>query len=155
MSLELAVLCSHTPRICHENEVMDYQRQIVEGMHEAGERIESIKPDVLVVVSCHWMSTFNHYVDAAPRHQGNVTALECPDMISNVPYDYPGNLELANKLVQAGREDGLAVVGFSDPIRLGLWHPCSLAILGAEAGYSGHRPVWMLVGQSGRNDTLG
>lgn len=115
MSLELAVITPHTPRICHEELVGDFQKPMVEAMREVAEIITSVKPDVLVMVSCHWMSSFNHYIDATPRHQGILTAFECPDIIRDVSYDYPGHRALAMNLENAGKAAGLSVKAIEDP----------------------------------------
>ncbi|OFW76556.1 MAG: extradiol ring-cleavage dioxygenase [Alicyclobacillus sp. RIFOXYA1_FULL_53_8] len=115
MSLELAVVTPHTPRICHEELVADFQKPMVRAMYEVADVIESVRPDVVVLVSCHWMSSFNHYVDATPRHQGILTAHECPDIIRDVAYDYPGQREIANQLATAGQASGLSVKAIDDP----------------------------------------
>ncbi|WP_067935933.1 extradiol ring-cleavage dioxygenase [Alicyclobacillus kakegawensis] len=115
MSLELAMISPHTPRICHEDKIPEFQRPMVEAMRKTAEIIEQVEADVMVLVSCHWMSSFEHYVDAGARHTGVLTAVECPDLISDVPYDYPGHPELAQQLVAAGKAQGLPIVGIDDP----------------------------------------
>lgn len=115
MTLELAMITPHTPRICHKDKVADFQKPMVEAMNRAADIIEKMNPDVVVLVSCHWASSFIHYVDATPRHQGILTAVECPDIITDVPYDHPGHPEFAQRLVDAGKNAGLSVVGINDP----------------------------------------
>ncbi|ADI27034.1 putative oxidoreductase [Geobacillus sp. GHH01] len=115
MSLELAMLVPHTPRMCFEDRTPEFQHELVKGMHEVAKIIEQVKPDTLVLISCHWMSSFDHFVDATPRHKGVLTAVECPDLIADVPYDYPGDEELGKQLVKAGKEAGLRVVEVNDP----------------------------------------
>jgi 3,4-dihydroxyphenylacetate 2,3-dioxygenase len=61
------------------------------------------------------VSTFEHLVDATPRHEGVLTASECPQLIANVPYRYPGDKELAETLAQAGCDAGLPVIAFDEP----------------------------------------
>ena len=53
-------------------------------------------------------------MDVTPVHKGVLTALECPDIITDVPYHYPGDMETGYKLVQAGKEAGIPVVGVND-----------------------------------------
>ncbi len=115
MSLELAMISPHTPRICHEDKVGDFQKPMVEAMKRTADMIEAAQPDVLVIVSCHWMSSFDHYVDATARHQGILTAFECPDIISDVPYDHPGLPELAREMAERGTARGLRVKAVDDP----------------------------------------
>ncbi|WP_026975821.1 extradiol ring-cleavage dioxygenase [Alicyclobacillus contaminans] len=115
MSLELAMITPHTPRICFPDKVPDFQKPMVEAMYRCADAIEALNPDVIVLISCHWMTSFFHYVDITPRHQGILTAVECPDLISDVPYDHPGHPELGRRMVEAGKAAGLSVVGIDDP----------------------------------------
>ena len=70
MSIELSMLVPHAPSLCHEDQVPDFQQSIVSGFKEVSKEIAQIKPDVIVLVTCHWPSTFAHYVDCNPVHQG-------------------------------------------------------------------------------------
>lgn len=115
MTIELSMLVPHVPSICHEDQVPDFQRDMVLGMKQVSKEIDRIKPDVIVLVSCHWPSTFFHYVDSTPSHEGILTAFEAPDLIKNVSYHFPGDHGLANELVKAGQEAGLQVQGVNDP----------------------------------------
>ncbi|MDI3257938.1 MAG: extradiol ring-cleavage dioxygenase [Kyrpidia sp.] len=115
MSLDLALLCTHTPRMCHRDRVAPFQQPLVKAMDTASEQLHRVNPDVVVLISCHWMSTFDHYVDATPVHQAVLTAEECPDMISQVPYRYRGDKELGESLAEAGRASGIPVKPFDDP----------------------------------------
>lgn len=115
MTIELSMLVPHVPSICHEDQVPDFQSDMVAGMKDLAKEIQQISPDVIVLVSCHWPSTFFHYVDCTPDHKGILTAIEAPDLIKDVPYHYPGDADLANELVKAGQSAGLQVQGVNDP----------------------------------------
>lgn len=115
MTIELSALVPHVPSITHEEKVPEFQREMVNAMKKLGKEIEDIKPDAIVLVSCHWPSTFFHYVDCTPVHKGSLTATEAPDLIRDVPYHFPGDRELGNKLVEAGVNAGLEVKGVDDP----------------------------------------
>jgi 3,4-dihydroxyphenylacetate 2,3-dioxygenase len=115
MTIELGMLVPHTPRMCHEEYAPDFQQELVRGMHEVAKVIEKVNPDTIVLISCHWLSSFHHYVDATPEHKGVLTAFECPELISDVPYDYPGDEVLASQLVEAGKNAGLPVVKVNEP----------------------------------------
>ncbi|MBA4493562.1 extradiol ring-cleavage dioxygenase [Paenactinomyces guangxiensis] len=115
MTIELGMLVPHTPRMCHEDQAPEFQKELVQGMHQAAKSIESVKPDAVVLISCHWASSFYHYVDATPEHKGVLTAFEDPKLISNVPYHYPGDEQLASQLVEAGQKARLPVVKVNDP----------------------------------------
>jgi 3,4-dihydroxyphenylacetate 2,3-dioxygenase len=115
MTIELGMIVPHTPRMVFEDQTPGFQRELVKGMHEAAKAIESAQPDAIVLITCHWPSTFHHFVDATPVHKGVLTALECPELISDVPYNYPGDADLGIQLVNAGRNAGLSIVKVNDP----------------------------------------
>jgi len=115
MSLEMALLVAHAPSMCHEEKVPDFQQDLIRGLKLMGERIEQSKADVVVLMSTHFAATWQHYVDATSRHAGILTAMECPDLISDVPYDFPGEEPLARKLVEAGKGAGIAAHEVNDP----------------------------------------
>ncbi|MFD1169096.1 DODA-type extradiol aromatic ring-opening family dioxygenase [Oceanobacillus caeni] len=115
MTIELAALVPHVPSITHEEKVPEFQREMVNAMKKISKEIDKIKPDAIVLVSCHWPSTFFHYVDCTSVHKGSLTATEAPDLIKDVPYYFPGDPELGNQLVEAGIEANLDVKGVDDP----------------------------------------
>jgi 3,4-dihydroxyphenylacetate 2,3-dioxygenase len=114
MSIELSMLAPHVPSICHEENAPEFQFKIVEGLKEVSKKIYALKPDVIVLVSCHWPSTFDHFVDCTPVHKGLLTAQEAPDLINDVPYQYPGDEELGYQLVQSGKDANIPVEGVND-----------------------------------------
>lgn len=111
----MSMIVPHVPSICHEDQAPDFQKNIIEAMKEVGKQIAEIKPDVIVLISCHWPSTFSHYVDVHPVHKGLLTAMEAPELITDVPYHYPGDEELGNQMVQAGKDAGIPVLPVNDP----------------------------------------
>jgi 3,4-dihydroxyphenylacetate 2,3-dioxygenase len=115
MSIEMGILAPHVPHICHESNAPEFQKPLIEGMRKVATFIEKAHADVVVLVSTHWLSTFHHFVDATPIHKGVLTAFECPQVITDVPYYYPGDEELASQLVEAGEKAGLPVVKVNDP----------------------------------------
>jgi 3,4-dihydroxyphenylacetate 2,3-dioxygenase len=115
MTIELSMLVPHVPSLCDEDQVPEFQQGMAVEMKKMGKQIKEINPDVIVLVSCHWPSTFFHYVDCTPVHKGILTAFEAPDLIKDVPYHYPGDEKLANELVKAGEEANLQVQGVNDP----------------------------------------
>lgn len=115
MTIQFSMLAPHVPSICHEELVPDYQQPMVDSLKELKGMLYQDKPDAIVLVSCHWPSTFFHYVDTTPRHKGMLTAFECPDLIKDVPYDFPGDPDLANELLEEAVKENLQVVGVDDP----------------------------------------
>jgi 3,4-dihydroxyphenylacetate 2,3-dioxygenase len=114
MSLDLVLLSPHVPSICFEDKAPKYQAPLIQGLHHQKEEINKVKAEVVVIISCHFPATFHHYVDATPRHKGLLTAVEHPDMIADVPYDYPGDETLSLQLEQEGKKVGIPVIAFND-----------------------------------------
>ncbi|MCY9666809.1 extradiol ring-cleavage dioxygenase [Paenibacillus alginolyticus] len=114
MSVELSMLVAHVPRICHEDQVADFQKPMVSAMHKVSEELFETKPDVVIMISCHFTATFHHYVNCSSVHKGELTAVECPDLIADVPYNFQGDPSLAEQLVQAGKGAGLPILAFND-----------------------------------------
>jgi 3,4-dihydroxyphenylacetate 2,3-dioxygenase len=68
------------------------------------EVFDRLSPDTVIVLDTHWESTFEHIVTAHDRRQGKFTSHELPRGMSAIPYDMPGDPELA--LALAARADG-------------------------------------------------
>jgi 3,4-dihydroxyphenylacetate 2,3-dioxygenase len=87
-------LTAHTPRFCtlpaaFEGKVAhEAFRPVRDALVAQGERLRATRPDVVLVNSCHLISTFPTVVDGTPRHRGVLTAQEAPELIHGVAYDY-------------------------------------------------------------------
>jgi 3,4-dihydroxyphenylacetate 2,3-dioxygenase len=111
----LGMSVAHTPRIAHPDKAGPAFKDLIDAMYRAGDRLREIAPDALVIASAHWVTSFNLYVDANTRHRGTLTAMECPDLLRAIPYDFPGDPELARSIVEHGRNAGLPVGTNDEP----------------------------------------
>lgn len=103
----MAVLATHSPRIIDKKNVKEPFTVLSEGMEKIREEVEAFKPDVMVVLSTHWFSTFSIYANATPIQAGLYTAAEAPENINRIPYKFNGDPELAEKIVENGIAEGL------------------------------------------------
>src|SRR3990167_8420955 len=93
-------LTVHTPRYCTYEAALegrlasDAFRPVRAGLGAQGREVAAARLDVMVVNSCHLISTFPTVVDGTPRHRGVLTAQEAPELIHGVAYDYPGDYEI-------------------------------------------------------------
>ena len=71
------------------------------------EVLDRLKPDTVIVLDTHWESTFEHIVTAQDRRAGKFTSHELPRGMSAIPYDMPGDPELARAIAREaeGRDD--------------------------------------------------
>jgi aromatic ring-opening dioxygenase catalytic subunit (LigB family) len=68
------------------------------------------------VFDTHWESTFEHIVTAHERRQGRFTSHELPRGMAGIPYDMPGDPELARALAaQAEGRDDTWILASDDP----------------------------------------
>jgi aromatic ring-opening dioxygenase catalytic subunit (LigB family) len=108
-----AAIVSHVPPIALPeaerralNEGRDFS--LVEGLHRIKrECLDRLQPDTIIVFDTHWFTTFEHIVTAHERRTGRYTSDELPRGMTAVPYDVPGDPELADAIAaQAeGRDD--------------------------------------------------
>src|SRR5262249_6182365 len=113
-------LTVHTPRYCTLEAAFEGRlasevfRPVRDGMVAQGHDVARARLDVVVINSCHLISTFPTVVDGTPRHQGVLTAQEAPELIHGVAYDYPGDYELAARLIARGKAEGRQCVLAND-----------------------------------------
>jgi 3,4-dihydroxyphenylacetate 2,3-dioxygenase len=117
-----AALVSHVPPIVlpletrlEMNEGVDCS--LVEGLHRLrGECLDRVEPDTIVVFDTHWFTTFEHIVTAHARRSGFYTSDELPRGNPAMPYDLPGDPELARRIAAvADDRDDTFVHATDDP----------------------------------------
>jgi len=80
------------------------------------EVLDRLRPDTIVVLDTHWESTFEHIVTAHDRRSGRFTSHELPRGMSAIPFDMPGDPELAYALQkQADGRDDTWILACDDP----------------------------------------
>ena len=108
-----AALVSHVPPIVWPDaERIDLyggvDTTLVAGLHRLrAERLDRLQPDTVVVFDTHWFTTVEHIVSAHDRRSGLFTSDELPRAMRDVPYDMPGDPELALAMaaLAEGRDD--------------------------------------------------
>lgn len=66
------------------------------GLHQLREdKLAPLQADTVVVIDTHWFTTIEHIVASHDRRQGLYTSEELPRGMSQMPYDFPGDPELA------------------------------------------------------------
>jgi 3,4-dihydroxyphenylacetate 2,3-dioxygenase len=80
------------------------------------EVLDRLQPDTIVVMDTHWESTFEHIVTSHDRRQGLFTSHELPRGMRQIPYDMPGDRELAEAIAaQADGRDDTWILASDDP----------------------------------------
>jgi 3,4-dihydroxyphenylacetate 2,3-dioxygenase len=117
-----AALVSHVPPIVMS---IDVRRELnggldftlVDGLHRLrAECLDRVRPDTIVVFDTHWFTTFEHVVSGHDRRSGIYTSDELPRGMAQMPYDFPGDPELADTLaVLADERDDTWIHATRDP----------------------------------------
>jgi 3,4-dihydroxyphenylacetate 2,3-dioxygenase len=80
------------------------------------EYLDRLAPDTIVVFDTHWFTTFEHCITAHERRTGHFTSDELPRGMAGIPYDIPGDPELALAVAKiAAGTEGTWVHATDDP----------------------------------------
>lgn len=110
-----AAVVAHVPTLSRAEITPDFQRTLVDGERKLGEDVRALKPDLWVIASTHWVSTFNWLATCQPEHKGVCVADEAPDLIPGLPYHYRGDPEFAAALVQEWQRRNIPAVCNDSP----------------------------------------
>ncbi|MBI2371051.1 MAG: 3,4-dihydroxyphenylacetate 2,3-dioxygenase [Deltaproteobacteria bacterium] len=80
-----------------------------EGLRAIRRRLAEEGAETVVVLDTHWITTVDHHLNAAPRHQGVYTSEEQPHVLHDYEYDYPGDPELATAWAQMATTAGITM----------------------------------------------
>lgn len=79
------------------------------------EVFDTVDHDVVLVLDSHWSTTTEFVVTAHSRRSGRFTSDEMPGAISALPYDLPGDPELARAIADVAARRGTLVSAVDDP----------------------------------------
>ena len=89
---------------------------LIEGLERIkAEKLDALRPDTIIVFDTHWFTTFEFVVTSHDRRTGKYTSDELPRGMSQVPYDFPGDPELAKLMGEEGTAAGTWITPIDDP----------------------------------------
>ena len=116
-----AGLVAHVPTIVLPEDVrkeLNEGREIslVPGLHRIKtECLDRLRPDTIVVFDAHWFTTVEFVVASHDRRSGRFTSEELPRGMSQMPYDFPGDPELAKLMAEEVGAAGSWMTPIDDP----------------------------------------
>jgi len=110
-----SAIASHTPRMAFEEKAPEFQRGLIAGSKEMGIALRALQPDLFVINSAHWVSSFNWYATCQDPHEGVCVAEEAPDLIPGIPYKRKGDREFACALVDTLQRAGIPCLRNESP----------------------------------------
>jgi 3,4-dihydroxyphenylacetate 2,3-dioxygenase len=115
-----AGLLAHVPTIMLPEEIRrelnnGEDTSLVAGLQRLREEVfETLDYDTVVVLDSHWATTVEYVVTAQDRRAGLFTSEELPRGMCRIPYDYPGDPELALAHAAAAPAHGTWVTAIDD-----------------------------------------
>ncbi|MFF0741594.1 3,4-dihydroxyphenylacetate 2,3-dioxygenase [Streptomyces sp. NPDC004111] len=116
-----AGLLSHVPTIVLPEETRKElnegnETSLVPGLRRLREEVfETLDHDTVVVLDSHWATTVEYVVAAQARRAGLFTSEELPRGMRRMPYDYPGDPELAHRIAGFADRHGTWITPVDDP----------------------------------------
>jgi 3,4-dihydroxyphenylacetate 2,3-dioxygenase len=117
-----AGIVSHVPTIMLPEEVRleineGKEITLVPGLRRMKTEVfDRLRPDTVVIMDTHWDVTFEHIVTSEARRSGTFTSHELPRGMRQIPYDIPGDPELANAIAaEAEGRDDTWILACDDP----------------------------------------
>ncbi|MFF3642232.1 catechol 1,2-dioxygenase [Streptomyces sp. NPDC002564] len=116
-----AGLLAHVPTIVlpeRERKELNEGREIslVPGLRTLrADVFERLDHDTVVVLDSHWATTVEFVVSAHARRAGLFTSEELPRGMCRMPYDYPGDPELAHAVARSADRHGTWITPVDDP----------------------------------------
>jgi 3,4-dihydroxyphenylacetate 2,3-dioxygenase len=97
-----AAVVAHVPTLGRAEITPEFQQTLVQGEREMGAALRrTLQPELWVVVSAHWVATFEWVTTCQPVHDGVCVADEAPNLIPGSPYRYRGDADFSGLLVEA------------------------------------------------------
>jgi 3,4-dihydroxyphenylacetate 2,3-dioxygenase len=116
------------------------------------EVFDALEYDTVVVLDSHWATTVEFVVSAQARRCGLFTSEELPRGMCRIPYDFPGDPELAEATASYADKHGTWITAIDDPC-LPIFYPT--LNLWTYLGVDGRR--WVSIGvcqTAGTEDSL-
>ncbi|MGH7933530.1 MAG: catechol 1,2-dioxygenase [Candidatus Binataceae bacterium] len=115
-----AIFTTHVPRLMIKDPEARkaYMGKNVTTFYQAMEELErkrlrDLEFDTFVLFDTHWFTTLDYVINAHERLKGVYTSEELPEMIHEMPYDYPGDAELARAIAKAATGRGIHALATS------------------------------------------
>lgn len=88
---------------------------LVTGLRELrADVFDTDRYDTVVVLDSHWATTVEFVVTAQPRRAGLFTSEELPRGMCRMPYDFPGDPELAHNVASYAEKHGTWITAIDD-----------------------------------------
>src|SRR5436309_2456872 len=109
-----SVLSPHPPRMplasgtragAQQSEALISERWqgLISGSEAMGAALRSLQPDLFVINSAHWVTSFDWFATCQDPHRGICVADEAPNLIPGLEYQFKGDPKFAKAFVEIAR----------------------------------------------------
>jgi len=115
-----AALVSHHPGLTQDKAFRvragdGRDSDLIAGYERLRDKLDAVRPDVLVIIDTHWFTTGYHLIDAGASFEGEYTSDEMPWYLKNKPYKYDGVPHLAHLCQEVAEEQGVMAMAVDEP----------------------------------------
>lgn len=113
-----AAKITHVPSIWMSHTIEKFRgirQPAIDGLRELGKRARDLGVETFVVFDTHWIVNQGFHVNAKVLHEGIFTSHELPHMLSDLPYRYDGDPELAKSMAEAVGAAGFRAIAHDTP----------------------------------------
>jgi 3,4-dihydroxyphenylacetate 2,3-dioxygenase len=116
-----AAIVAHVPTMVLPTEIRyelngGKEISLVPGLHRLKDEVfDRLRPDTVVVFDAHWFTTVEFVVAAHERRSGLYTSEELPRGMSQMPFDFPGDPQLARAMAKEAEAAGSWLTPIDDP----------------------------------------
>ncbi|MGH6613335.1 catechol 1,2-dioxygenase [Sphingomonas sp.] len=115
-----AALVSHHPGLMQDQDFRirmgnGADSDLIAGFARLREKLDAVRPDAVVILDTHWLTTGYHLVDAGARYSGSYISDEMPWYLNGQAYDYRGEPALARLCQEVAEERGVMTLAIDDP----------------------------------------
>jgi len=116
-----AALVSHHPGLMQTEEFRiemgaGRDSDLIPGFARLRQKIDAVKPDIIVIFDSHWFTTGYHLYDAGESYSGNYVSDEMPWYLFDQAYEYRGEPDLARSCEMVAKERGVMGLAVDNPL---------------------------------------
>ena len=115
-----AALVSHHPGLFQSKEFRvkagnGRDSDLIEGFARVRAKIDTVKPEVILILDTHWFTTGCHLIDAGAYYEGTYVSDEMPWYLHGQKYSYKGSPQFARHCEEIAREEEVIVRAIDEP----------------------------------------
>ena len=113
-----AAKITHVPSIWMSHTMEKYKgirQPAIDGYAKLRQDAIDREVDTFIIFDTHWITNQGFHLNAKPHHKGRFISHELPHMLADMEFDYQGDSELAQSILDVLEERGERAMGHAQP----------------------------------------